>query len=176
MIAQNFSLTSDYKGGFTLICPLSKESVPEAKSFIDNQKDKPYTLNLKEYREKRSHSANAYFWVLCGKLAEKLNTTDIEIYRTYIMQMSIFKSFEISDDAADTFITAWGMNGKGWIAEKIDKGHEGFTLIHAHYGSSVYNTKQMARLIDLIVEDCKEQGIETMTPSEIEALKSRWGE
>lgn len=175
MITQNIQLISDYKGGFSLICPLQKDCISQAKAFINEQKDKPYDLTIKEHREKRSLSANSYFWVLCGKLAEKLRSTDIEIYRNYIRQMGIFKSFEISDNAVDTFIIAWGMNGKGWIAEKID-GKEGFSLIHAHYGSSVYNKKQMARLIDFVVEDCKEQNIETMTPAEIEALKSRWGE
>lgn len=46
----------------------------------------------------------------------------------------------------------------------------------AAYGSSVYDTEQMARLIDAIVQDCRDVGIETMTPRELDALVSRWGE
>jgi hypothetical protein len=34
----------------------------------------------------------------------------------------------------------------------------------------------MSRLIDAVVEDCKAVGIETMTPAELDALVSRWGE
>jgi hypothetical protein len=49
-------------------------------------------------------------------------------------------------------------------------------VIRAYYGSSTYNTKQMSRLIDAIVEDCKEMDIETLTPRELDAMKSRWGE
>jgi hypothetical protein len=33
----------------------------------------------------------------------------------------------------------------------------------------------MSRLIDLIVQDCKAQGVETMTPFQLDALKERWG-
>ena len=44
------------------------------------------------------------------------------------------------------------------------------------YGSSVYDTEQMSRLIDAIVQDCRDVGIETMTPREMDALVSRWGE
>lgn len=44
------------------------------------------------------------------------------------------------------------------------------------YGSSTYDTEQMSRLIDAVVEDCKAVGIETMTPAELDALVSRWGE
>ena len=44
------------------------------------------------------------------------------------------------------------------------------------YGSSTYDTLQMSRLIDAIAEDCREAGIETMTPQQLDALKSRWEE
>ena len=39
----------------------------------------------------------------------------------------------------------------------------------------IYPPAQMSRLIDLVVFDCKAQGIETMTPWQLDALKSRWG-
>lgn len=41
-------------------------------------------------------------------------------------------------------------------------------------GSSVYNTKQMSRLIDHVVQDCKAVGIETLTPLELDRLKGDW--
>ena len=44
------------------------------------------------------------------------------------------------------------------------------------YGSSTYDTEQMSRLIDAVVQDCERAGIETMTPAELDALVSRWGE
>ena len=43
-------------------------------------------------------------------------------------------------------------------------------------GSSDYDTAQMSRLIEIIIQECKAQGIETMTPRELDALVSRWGE
>jgi hypothetical protein len=44
-----------------------------------------------------------------------------------------------------------------------------------YYGSSEYDTAQMSRLIDRIVEDCKEQGIETMPQAELDSLLTQWG-
>ena len=41
-------------------------------------------------------------------------------------------------------------------------------------GSSQYDTKEMSLFIDGIVSECKEQGIETMTPSELDQLKQSW--
>ena len=50
----------------------------------------------------------------------------------------------------------------------------GCTNVICYYGSSTYDTKQMARLIDLVVEDCKQQGIETLTPEELERMALEW--
>ena len=41
-------------------------------------------------------------------------------------------------------------------------------------GSSRYGTKEMSILIDGIVSEAKELNISTMTPAEIEKLKSSW--
>lgn len=53
---------------------------------------------------------------------------------------------------------------------------KGYHNIRSYISSSDYDTAQMSRLIDLVAEDCRENGIETMTPQQLDALKSRWGE
>ena len=37
-------------------------------------------------------------------------------------------------------------------------------------GSSTYNTEEMSKLIDGLVSECKEQGIETLPPEELERM------
>lgn len=133
------------------------------------------TIKVSKFRKNRSLDANAYMWVLCDKLAEKLNITKDEVYRQHIKDIGIFRLVEIDEKAVDTLMHSWGLHGTGWIAEKLDHAiHEGFVVMALYYGSSTYNTKQMSRLIDAIVQDCKEQGIETMTPLELQDLKEAW--
>ena len=48
-------------------------------------------------------------------------------------------------------------------------------MIRLYYGSSTYNTKQMSRLLDAVIADCKEQGIDVATPAELALLKEEWG-
>ena len=61
----------------------------------------------------------------------------------------------------------------GWFCEKaVDE--YGQVVLLAYNGSSSYNTKQMTRLIDSVIQDCKEQQIETMTPEELKSLLARW--
>ena len=42
-------------------------------------------------------------------------------------------------------------------------------------GSSEYNTAEMSHFIDMVVQEAKELGIETLTPDELERMKQAWG-
>ena len=160
---------------------IDKEDKAQARQLYKKIKDNPkkQCFTVAEFRKSRSLNANAYFWKLCNELADKLSnenlTTSEEIYRGYIKTLGIYKDAEVSENAADTLMKAWGMNGLGWISEKVDNAREGFVIIRLYYGSSVFNTKQMARLIDLVVQDCQAVGIETMTRQELSLLKEAWG-
>jgi len=137
-------------------------------------KDTEIEISIKKWRNKRSLDANAYCWKLCGLLAEKLCITDIEVYRQHIKEVGVKRTETMDTELYKTMSTAWGMLGKGWLTEQVDLGQDK-GIYNFYYGSSVYNTKQMSRLIDNIVIDCKEQGIETLTPQELENMKALWG-
>lgn len=136
-------------------------------------KDREQLFEIKEYKKKRSLNANSYCWVLLQKLADKLNTTKEELYRKYIKEKGIFRTITIDNQAVSTFIHLWEEKGLGWICEVLSKG-ETTTELMAYYGTSSYNTSQMAHYVDYIVEECKLQGIETMTQEELESLKENW--
>lgn len=151
---------------------------PQAKALFESlDLSKAYDIEIKVHRKKRSLDANAYAWVLLDKLSAALQCKKEELYIEYIKYVGVFKDFCLTEEEAKTFRTAWSMLGTGWPTEQVDYAPDGERLvIRAYYGSSTYNTKQMSRLIDAIVEDCKEVGIETLTPQELDAMKSRWGE
>lgn len=130
---------------------------------------KHYTMTIKQRRKKRSLSANGYFWLLCQEIAEKLNLTKDEVYRQYIKDVGHFEAVTVRNDALDSFKKVWESNGMGWQCE-IAGQTEGNTLLLCFPGSSSYDTKEMSRLIEQVVEDCKMLGIETLTPEELAGL------
>ena len=133
------------------------------------------SIEIKPYRKKRSLDANSYMWVLCDKLAEKIGCTKLDVYRQHILNAGVSRQAIIDENAVDTLAHIWRMTGIGWLAERVDgAGDPGYVLVNLYYGSSTYNTKQMARLLDSVIEDCKEQGIQTETPDEIAKMKALW--
>lgn len=127
-----------------------------------------YTVEIKEKRKKRSLDANAYCWVLLDKLSEKTNIPKIEIYRDLIKNIGgVSDTVCIQNKAVKNLIDGWEHNGLGWVCDVTESRIEGCSNIILYYGSSTYDTAQMSRLINLLVEECKTQGIETKTPEEI---------
>ena len=136
---------------------------------------KEYKVVVAQHRKKRSLDANAYAWVLIDKLAEKLGRTKTDIYRQYIREIGgVSETVCVLEKAADKLMDGWAKNGIGWQSDTIPSKIDGCVNVVLYFGSSTYDSAQMSRLIDMIVQDCKEQGIETMTPQELDALKERW--
>ena len=143
---------------------------------VDRPEDIPdgeLELTIKPYRQKRSLNANAYMWVLVGKIAEETNLNPDRIYRAAVKEMGVSQMVIINKAAAKSFEKVWSGYGLGWFTERVD-GDDESEIIRAYYGSSVYNRRQMAGLIDIIVQDCKSLGIETMTDYELAGLVDRW--
>ena len=63
----------------------------------------------------------------------------------------------------------------GWLADTTPSKIKGCTNVILYYGSSTYDTAQMSRLINLIVDECKEAGIETVPPQRLQAMMDEWG-
>lgn len=132
------------------------------------------SVEAKKYRKKRSLDANAYCWTLINKLAEKLNLKPIEVYRKAIHEIGVREIVPVKNKAVDRYKEVWRNNGLGWLCETVPSKLNGYTNVIAWYGSSVYDSKEMSRLVDSIVDECKLQNIETMTPAKLEALKEAW--
>ena len=148
----------------------------EAKKFTGEMKDRKYVVEIHEYRQRRSLDANAYCWLLLGKLSAKLGIPADQLYREAIQDVGDnFYIMPIRDDAVERWVAIWQHNGIGWLCENLGPSKiEGYTNVINYYGSSVYDKAQMARLIDIIVDECREQDIETLTPEELARLREEW--
>lgn len=138
------------------------------------KQDKTKKYEVKEYKEKRSLDANAYAWVLLGKLQDKLHIPKEEIYRDAIKNIGSYEVIPIKNEAVEKFRQAWSKKGLGWITETTKSKLNGYTNVLAYYGSSIYDTKEMTRFIELIIQECEQLDIETKSKAEIDSLLKEW--
>lgn len=145
------------------------------KSFLDSEllDGREIDLTVKPFRRKRSLNANAYMWTLINEIASVLGSTNDEIYHKELCRYGTFKN---TDGAVEVITMRSDIKLQGWlyIHTKPLKTAELNGKIYTHYaiikGTSEYDTKEMSVMLDGIIEDCKELGIQTMTPEEMERL------
>lgn len=148
-----------------------------ALSMVDELKDIPkLSIKIDKFRERRSLDANAYCWVLIGKIAEKTNVPSSDVYRAAIKEIGGNNDVVcVKTEAVDALCKGWSRNGLGWQTDVMPSKIEGCTNVVLYYGSSTYNTVQMSRLINTVLQDCASLGIETKSQEEIESLLGSWG-
>lgn len=163
-----------FKGDPQLVLEVDKSQAEAAQDWARRFQEGDVLLH--RVRPKRSLDANSYLWVLCDKIAQKLGTTSEEVYRELILRVGVFEDVLVYDDALESFKRFWEGRGIGWICMDMPSRIIGASKVRAFCGSSSYDTKEMSRLIDEAVSECKWLGIETMTPDQLAELKSKWGD
>lgn len=133
------------------------------------------SIEIKRYRKHRSLDANSYAWVLIDKIAEKLGIDKTDVYKQAIRSIGgVSTAVCVQDKALHILCERWESKGLGWQTETIISKIPDCTNVILYYGSSTYDTKQMSQLIDHLVRDAQDLGIETMPPKELEAMIERF--
>lgn len=169
------SVSVDYFSGKPMVT-FALNEVNSAREMVDELKSlEKLSLKIGKFKQKRSLDANAYCWTLIGKIAEKTKVPKEEVYREAIRGIGgNYDVVCIKEDAADSLRSAWERNGIGWQTEVMLSKLDGCTNVLLYYGSSTYDTEQMSRLIENILQDCKALGIEVKPQEEIDSLLKNW--
>lgn len=138
---------------------------------IEQTKDKQF--ELKEYKEKRSNDANAYFHVLVNKLARHLNISDEDMKIKMNLDYGTIARFEdgrikgckVPKDTNMKEIYKYSR----WYKEEGD-----YDCYIFYKETHTLDTKEMSQLINGVIQECKDNGIEVRPEAEIKAMLERW--
>lgn len=143
---------------------------------IERATGKILRLKAVQWKEKRSLDANAYYWVLLSRLAEVLHISKPRAHNLMLRKYGQPETF----DGAGAYIripdtvkaeeealeaSTYHIRPTSQVVSGTDGvNYRTYVLIK---GSSEYDTREMGELIDGLIGDCKELGIETLPPEEI---------
>lgn len=130
---------------------------------LEQSKDKKF--ELKDYKERRSLNANAYYWCLVNELANVLRMSKEELH------FRLLQRYGQSEIAS----VVKGIDVKPYFKYYLEAGESdlnGKTFIHykVYKGSSEMDSREMSILIHGLVDECQEQGIETKSEQEIKSM------
>lgn len=172
MICHLSEPTRNRDGSFTLPLTGIKDDVY---ALYDELKGKECEATIKKHHTKRSLTANAYAWVLIHQIAERQGIGEAEYYRRIIKESGIkTEDVCVRKRGAETIINTWMANGLGYLAERLESKIEGCVVLRLFFGSSAFDSAEMARFIDTIVQDAESIGIHTVTDNELSRMKDGW--
>ena len=174
MKASELRLTHEYGKGWQFVVHVSEEAVGLAKMLCDKFREGFVDIQVEKWSDKRSLQANAYFHVLCNKIAEATKSSMDDTKKVLVSQYGTL---------------ARGSDGK-YMAVKVPKNTD-IDKIYPYYrhigtddnGLDMYlffkhtadlNKEEMNRLIQGTVDEAKALNIETLTPDEIERMVGKW--
>lgn len=139
-------------------------------SFMRGDVEGLYDLTIKTHRNKRSLNANAYMWSLICKIADIVRSEKDAIY---IEELRKYGQFDIVELRSEADPKTW------WKYYDIigEVKHDGisFRQVKVYRGTSEYDSREMAIILDGVINDATEMGIPTITDVQIERMKGAWG-
>lgn len=151
--------------------------------FLMKQPEDKKLWNVTEYKEKRSRSQNSYYWELAGKVASKtvrFGASVSEIHNRNLRALGLceYINGELvcvyipdTDEAEKAALNAESYHIKPTSQTRIGKDGQVFRCYVMLRGSHTFSVYEMSALVDLMVQEAKAVGVETLTPQELEHLR-----
>lgn len=149
---------------------------------FDMDKDAVWDIEPHKEHKGRSLNANSYFHVLVQKLAQAQNPP-ISLAACKNMMIAAYGQPEYID-GQQAIIKS---NVPQEKMQEIEYLHTALVKIseengtecyfyRIYRGTHTYNNIEMQKLIEGVVQECKDAGIETATPAEVQKMIEVWGQ
>lgn len=135
---------------------------------------------LKKHHKRRSLDANAYYWLLIEKIGK---VTGDDKNRIHNIMLNRYGELErMPDGSLIPFCIRDDIDYLGFshphlkpTQKTLSKGGRLYRWYYQIKGSSGYNTSEMSVLIGGVISECREMGIETLPPEEVERMIDAYG-
>ena len=128
------------------------------------EQDKDKIFEIKEFKKKRTLNQNSYYWELLGELSLALRLPPEELHRQMLKDYS--QKYQIMTPE-ETELRGFEYYDKKSV---IEKNGNKFQVYEVYVPSHLLKTKEFAILLDGLISECKQVGIETLTPNQIREM------
>lgn len=141
---------------------------------IDKIKDcEKLTIEAKKFRQRRSLDANALLWKCLSQLAEALHSEKWEVYLQMLKRYGKFTHIIVKENAVEATKLQWR---ECEVVGNITVNGQKAVQMLCYFGSSTYNTKEFSHLLDGVISEMKEMGLETPLSEEMKSAMERYEE
>lgn len=129
------------------------------------------------WTERRSLNANSYFHVLVDKIAKAMNLGADEVKKQMVLEYGT-----IATEGGERLIVALPKSADvnlyypyaKWIGDFVAKNKQQYSQYIFYKQTHTLDKAEMKRLIDGVIYEAQQLGIETRTPDELAGLIENW--
>ncbi len=139
---------------------------------VNNIKDcEKLCIRAVKFRNKRSLDANGLLWVCLGQIAEVLRTDKWNVYLQMLKRYGKYTYICVKPNVVDAVKAQW--RECEVVGETTINGKEAVQML-CYFGSSTYNTKEFSVLLEGVISEMREMGLQTPASQEMERALKQW--
>lgn len=163
-VVKNWS-TNQYQITFSV----NEESAIEQ---IDNiMKCDKLSIKATKYRQKRSLDANGLLWLCLGRIASNLRTDKWDVYLEMLKRYGQYTYIVVKEKVVEQVKQQWR---ECEVVGEIEVNGQKAIQMLCYFGSSTYNSKKFSVLLDGVISEMQEMGLETPTSSELKRVMEQY--
>lgn len=160
-------LTGKYNVTFTVN---EKSAINGFNSIKDCEK---LLIKATKFRNRRSLDANALLWHCLSEISSAMNPP-ADKWNVYLLMLKRYGKFThicVKPNMVDAIKAQWR---ECEVVGNIDINGKEAVQILCYFGSSTYNTKEFSVLLDGVISEMKEMGLETPTSHDMQRALEQW--
>lgn len=154
-------------GHYDVTITMTEGSASDVATYLE----KDLSVEIKQWRNKRSLDANALLWACIGDIVKALGGDKWQYYIKALREHGQYTMIQIHPDAFEKFKKMY--RECEIIGTRFIDGKEMLQVL-CYYGSSTYDTKEFSMLLDGVIQDMKNAGIPTPTSQEMKRALEAW--
>lgn len=156
------SVTKDFQSDKFIVSFFMNESLPvdEVNSLMNTK----LSVEAKKWRQKRSLDANALLWHCIGEIAGALRTDKWEVYLEMLKRYGKYTYICVKPNMVEAMKLQWRECEE--VGEIDINGTKAVQML-CYFGSSTLDTKEFSILLEGVISEMREMGLETPTSQDM---------
>lgn len=161
----------DWKSGKFIISVAINEKITQ--EMVEEIQECELDVVLKKHRKKRSLNANGLLWHCLDEIAKAM-PTPIDKWEVYLGMLRRYGKFTyicIKPNAVEAMKQQWRECEE--VGEIDINGQKAVQML-CYFGSSTYDTKEFSVLLEGVISEMKEMGLQPPTTQEMQRALEAW--
>lgn len=163
------NLTLDGKLTLTMSINEKEDAIGQIREFSP---DKLMDIEIKPHRKKRSLDANAMLWACIGDISKAVGASREEIYLKALRDYGQYEVMSCKKDALEMFRRQYKDCER--IGFEYTNNGDTWVDVICYFGSHTYDTKQFSQLLEGVIWDMRELGLQPPPPKSVQKGLELW--